>query len=79
MGHPLTPKLSNLSQEDLMAKISELNKRLTMAYRWGRGDLAQQVHMVLEDYQFELNERNRKQMEEMQKNNPNFDKIIDIK
>jgi len=35
--------------------------------------------MMLDDYQFELNERTRKQMEEMAKKNPNFDKLIDIK
>ena len=79
MGHPLTPKLSDLSMEDLTKKISELNSRLSMAYRWGRGDLVSQVYLLLEDYNFELSERNRKQLEELQKNNPNFDKLIDIK
>jgi len=79
MGHPLTPVLSSLSQEELSKKISELNSRLSMAYRWGRGDIVQQIHMMLDDYQFELNERTRKQMEEMAKKNPNFDKLIDIK
>jgi hypothetical protein len=79
MGHPLTPKLSDLSLDDLSKKINELNKRLSMAYRWGRGDLVNQVYLLLEDYQSELNERNRKQLEEMQKKNNNFDKLIDIK
>jgi endonuclease I len=79
MGHPLTPKLSDLSAEDLSKKISELTQRLNMAYRWGRGDIAQQIYMMLEDYNYELQERNRKQMEEMSKKNPGFDKLIDIK
>jgi len=79
MGHPLAPKLSDLSQDELLAKINELNQRLGLAYRWGRGDLAQQVHLLLEDYNYEYQERNRKQSEEMAKKNPNFNKLIDIK
>ena len=79
MGHPLAPQLSTLSQEELAKKVSELNQRLTLAYRWGRGDLVQQIYLLLEDYNYEIQERNRKQMEEMAKKNPNFDKLIDIK
>jgi hypothetical protein len=79
MTHPLTPALTNLSTEEINKKISELNSRLSMAYRWGRGDLVQQIYMLLEDYNFELQTRNQKQLEEMQKKNPNFKDIIDIK
>jgi len=79
MGHPLTPNLSNLSTEELSKKVNDLNQRLSMAYRWGRGDLVQQIYLMLEDYNFEIKERTRKQMEETAKKNPNFDKLIDIK
>lgn len=79
MAHPLTPNLTEVSTEDINKKISELNSRLSMSYRWGRGDLVQQIQMLLEDYNFELQMRNQKQLEEMQKKNPNFKDIIDIK
>ena len=58
--HPLTPDLSKLSMEEVMAKHSDLLKKITMAYRWGNADLVNQLQMVMEDYQSELNERNRR-------------------
>jgi hypothetical protein len=76
--HPLTPDLSKLSMEEITAKHSELLKKITMAYRWGNADLVQQLQMIMEDYQAELNERNRKQLEEMNKASKNFKNIIDI-
>jgi hypothetical protein len=79
MGHPLAPPLSQLTLDELLTKQNELNQRLSMAYRWGRGDMVQQIYMLLEDYNIEIQERNRKQLEELQKNNPKFDKLIDIK
>ena len=79
MGHPLSPNLSSLSLDELQKKISELNQRLNVAYRMGRADIVQQIYLFLEDYNNELQERSRKQLEEMQKKNPNFKDIIDIK
>jgi hypothetical protein len=76
--HPLTPDLSKLSMEEVMAKHSDLLKKITMAYRWGNADLVNQLQMVMEDYQSELNERNRRQLEEMQKASKQFKNIIDI-
>jgi hypothetical protein len=79
MSHPLTPNLSNLSQDELLKKISELNQRLSTAYRMGRSDMVNQIYLLLEDYNYEYQERNRKQAEEVAKKNPGFDKLIDIK
>lgn len=78
MGHPLTPNLSSLSLDEVQKKISDLNQRLSSAYRMNRNDIVQQIYLLLEDYNNELQERNRKQLEEMQKNNKNFKDIIDI-
>ena len=64
--------------EEVMAKHSDLLKKITMAYRWGNADLVNQLQMVMEDYQSELNERNRRQLEEMQKASKQFKNIIDI-
>jgi hypothetical protein len=76
--HPLTQDLTKLSMEELTAKHSELLKKITMAHRWGNADLVQQLQMIMEDYQAELNERNRKQLEEMQRASKQFKNIIDI-
>jgi len=37
------------------------------------------MQMLLSHYQEELSNRNRKKLEELEKNNKNFNKIIDIK
>ena len=76
--HPLTPDLTKLSMDEITAKHSELLKKITMAYRWGNAELVQQLQMIMEDYQAELNERNRQQLEEMQKQSKQFKNIIDI-
>lgn len=78
MGHPLTPDLTKLSMEELTNKHSELLKRITYAYRIGQMDMVQQLQMLMDDYQNELNDRNRKQLEEMNKASKNFKNIIDI-
>lgn len=77
--HPLAPKLSELSMEELTKKYNELNSKLNQAYRTGPFGIIPQMQMLLEDYQLELQERHRKQLEEMEKNSKNFKNIIDIK
>jgi hypothetical protein len=76
--HPLTPDLSKLTLEELNNKYGDLLKKITLAYRWGNADMVQQLQMLMDDYQNELNTRNRKQLEEMEKNSKNFKNIIDI-
>jgi hypothetical protein len=78
MGHPLTPDLTKLSAEELNSKYNELLKRITYAYRIGQGDMVGQLQMLMQDYQLELQERDRRAMEEMEKNSKGFKGIIDI-
>lgn len=78
MGHPLTPDLSKLTIEELNQKYGDLLNRITTAYRFGRPEMVQQLQMLMEDYKMELDERNRRQLEEMQKNSKQFKNIIDI-
>lgn len=78
MGHPLTPDLSKLSMDDLTKKYSDLLSRITYAYRIGQADMVQQLQLIMEDYQNEMNERNSKQLAEMEKASKNFKNIIDI-
>ena len=78
MGHPLTPDLSNLSLEDLTNKYNDLMRRYNMAFRWGNAQMTQQLQLLIQDYQFEMDVRHRKQLEELEKNSKTFKNIIDI-
>lgn len=79
MGHPLTPNLTTLSMEELTAKYNDLMSRLTTAYRWGNPAMVGQLQLLLQDYQEELNTRQRKALDELEKSSKNFKNIIDIK
>ena len=51
MDHPLIGNIDDLSTDDLSAKVTELNKKLSIAYRLGNHDLCNQIRMALETYQ----------------------------
>ena len=78
MGHPLTPDLTKLTIDELNAKYGDLLKRVTYAYRIGNPDMVQQLQMLMEDYRLELDNRNRRALEDMEKQSKNFKNIIDI-
>ncbi len=76
MEHPLIGPLGDLSEEQLLTKIGELNKKLNFVARSGNGMLCNQIRMALESYQNQYREcvnRNRKD------HGVNFDDKIDIK
>jgi hypothetical protein len=77
--HPLAPNISELKDDELYAKITELGNKMNSAYRSGSGDVLRQMQMLLSHYQEELAVRNRKKLEEIEKNNNNFKNIINIK
>lgn len=83
MFHPLAPDLSELKDDELYNKITELTQKMNQAWRMGGTAVYQQMQLLMTSYQDELNRRNQKKAEEMQelmaKKNPNFNKIIDIK
>ena len=72
MEHPLIGKLDDLSPEDLLDRITELNKKLTIAMRMGNGYLCDQLRMAIESHQNKYQEKIR--------TNPdnNFNDVIDI-
>lgn len=76
--HPLAPDLSQLSDDELQKKLSELQKRMMQAYTFGNTDLAIQLQMLLEDYNMELQRRQAKMMEELMAKSDKFKGIIDI-
>lgn len=77
--HPLIDSITHLKDEELYNKITELTNKMNSAYRLGSGDALRQMQMIMQHYQDELANRNRKRLEDMEKNSKNFSKIIDIK
>jgi hypothetical protein len=77
--HPLAPNLTGLSDDELHKKRAELQNRMTFAYRMGQGEIIGQIQLLLGDYDMEIQKRNQKMLDDMQKNNKNFKDKIDIK
>jgi len=71
MEHPLIGDLSNLKEEELQEKISELNNKLMSAYKMGNSHLIGQIQMALESYKSQLQSRR-------QQDKPEHDDKIDI-
>jgi ribonucleotide reductase alpha subunit len=76
--HPLVSDLSGLSNEELHTKYNELMKKYNQAFRFGPTSVIPQMQMILENYRYEMDKRNRKTMEEMEAKNDKFKGIIDI-
>jgi hypothetical protein len=75
MEHPLIGPLGDLTEEQLLEKINELNKKLSFVARTGNGMLCNQIRMAIESYQNQYREcmaKNRRN------NGVNFDDKIDI-
>jgi hypothetical protein len=72
MEHPLIKNLNELSNQELLDKISELHKKLAIAARSGNGHMCDQIRMALESYQNQFNEKTRKD------SGTPFDDVIDI-
>jgi hypothetical protein len=73
MEHPLISNIDNLNVEDLLAKVTELNKKLSIAWRLGNHDLCNQLRMAIETYQNKYMQKLRDSH-----NNTDNDGIIDI-
>jgi hypothetical protein len=73
MEHPLIPNLDNLTVEQLSDKITELSKKLYIAYSTGNMGLCNQIQMALESYRNTYFEK----LKGDNKGTP-FDEIIDI-
>jgi hypothetical protein len=72
MEHPLIPNLDSLSEQELLDKIGELNRKLGIALRTGNAYLCNQLRMAIESYQTKYQERLRKGPDTA------FDDVIDI-
>ncbi len=77
--HPLAPNLTELKDDELHKKFTELMARLTYASNIGNFALAGQVRMLMDDYQTEINRRNQKLMDELSQKSDRFSGIINVK
>ena len=77
MEHPLIPSLDHMTMEELGSKISELNKKLSIAHRMGNAYLCNQIRMAIESHQVKYQEKTQAMFN---KNKPgdNFEDKIDI-
>jgi 2-oxo-4-hydroxy-4-carboxy--5-ureidoimidazoline (OHCU) decarboxylase len=76
--HPLVGGLSDLSNEELHKKFSELQTKYNQAFRFGPTSVIPQMQMILENYREEIDKRNRKMTEEMDKKSDKYKGVIDI-
>ena len=51
MEHPLIANLDGLTEQELLDKINELNRKLGIAYQTGNGHLCNQLRMAIESFQ----------------------------
>ena len=72
MEHPLVGKLDDFTAEELLTKITELNRKLTIAMRMGNADLCNQLRMAIESHQVKYQEKIKGSSAN------NFDDVIDI-
>lgn len=79
MWHPLSPDLTELTDDELMRKFNELNTRWVQANRAGTVGVFQQMSLLLESYRGEIRRRHEKMLQEVSQKNPAFKNIIDIK
>ena len=72
MEHPLVSNLNDLTEEQLLEKVTELQRKLSIAYRTGNADLCNQIRMASESFQTKYQDKIRRD------DNNNFDEIINI-
>lgn len=75
MEHPLVSDANDMTMEQLNERISDLNKKLSIAMRSGNGHLCNQIRMALETYNNKLKERID---EQYKSSTQNFDDKIKI-
>ena len=72
MEHPLVSNLNDLTEEQLLEKVTELQRKLSIAYRTGNADLCNQIRMAIESFQTKYQDKIRRD------DHNNFDEIINI-
>jgi hypothetical protein len=80
--HPFSPDFSTMNDDEVNKKFGELQKRYMQCWRSGPVDLLPQLQMLMDDYQAEIQRRNAKIMDDMNKRaeakGKGFGGVIDI-
>lgn len=74
MEHPFINNLNGKTLEELQSTISDLNNKLTFAYRTSNAPLINQLHMAIESYRGEYKRKMDAMIEKQ-----NIQKQINIK
>lgn len=78
MFNPLLPDLSNLKNEDIDNKITELMQKYFQAARSGQGGVCNQIGVILEAYRAEQATRHARATQKMASQNKNLDDFINV-
>jgi hypothetical protein len=79
MFNPLLEDLTQLKDVDLESKVSDLNKKYSIAMRTGNSGLCMQIAMTLEAYRDETARRQYEANKKLlQKQNKDLDGLINI-
>ena len=75
MFNPLVTGINDLSDDELLAKINELNSKMAQASSAGMFGAINQMVVVLNEYQEESNRRHRAALEDGKEK---YDELIDV-
>ena len=64
MEHPLVGDLSTLTIDELSEMINSLNKKMAVAARMGKYDMASQIQLALNSYRAVYNQKQRELFDE---------------
>jgi len=79
MFNPLLEDLTLLKDADLETRMTDLNKKYSIALRTGNGMLAQQVAVVIEAIRDESQRRQREATKKLlQKQNKDLDGLLNV-
>lgn len=76
--HPLSPDMSDLSDEQLLTKVNDLYTRRRQAMGMNNPAILAQLGMLLDDYQAEYNRRQAELAEKFAAKNKNLTEKIKI-
>lgn len=78
MEHPLINNINDLTVEQLQSRISDLNRKLSLASRSGNAYLCTQLRMALETFNAKYQEKMKEIWDQQSKSGPDFSDRIDI-
>ena len=79
MFNPLLEDLIPLKDADLETKLTDLNKKYSIALRMGNGDIAKQIAVVIEAIRYEgMRRQSEANKKLLQKQNKDLDGLINV-